>query len=163
VIEYGGGYSSDTGVLGLMELTECQLHEQTAHGCRALRGSQRQQLVRFEFIDPRFARYRKDQFAPLALSAQYLRDSTITRFFRSTIDKGTFGIVQRLDEHGNPIDEFGNPVGDPEIDRLTLTAETQRILSMQRAASFFFRYSYEDVRLRNIESLLVKDICFPIR
>jgi hypothetical protein len=49
-----------------------------------------------------FARYRKDQFAPLGVSLQYLRDSTITRFFRSTIDKGTFGIVQRLDENGNP-------------------------------------------------------------
>jgi outer membrane protein insertion porin family len=161
VIEYGGGYSSDTGVLGLMELTNVNFMNKLRTAAVRLRGSQRQQLVRFEFIDPRFARYRKDQFAPLALSAQYLRDSTITRFFRSTIDKGTFGIVQRLDENGNPIDEFGNPVGDPEIDRLTLTAETQRILSMQRRSIVFFRYTYEDVRLRNIESLLVKDILLP--
>jgi len=161
VIEYGGGYSSDTGVLGLMELTNVNFMNKLRTAAVRLRGSQRQQLVRFEFIDPRFARYRTDQFAPLALSAQYLRDSTITRFFRSTIDKGTFGIVQRLDENGNPIDEFGNPVGDPEIDRLTLTAETQRILSMQRRSIVFFRYTYEDVRLRNIESLLVKDILLP--
>ena len=161
VIEYGGGYSSDTGALGLMELTNVNFMNKLRTAAVRMRGSQRQQLLRFEFIDPRFARYRKDQFAPLALSAQYLRDSTITRFFRSTIDKGTFGIVQRLDEHGNPIDEFGHPVGDPEIDRLTLTAETQRILSMQRRAIVFFRYSYEYVRLRNIDSLLVKDILLP--
>ncbi|HXT62403.1 MAG TPA: POTRA domain-containing protein, partial [Pyrinomonadaceae bacterium] len=161
VIEYGGGYSTDTGVLGLMELTNVNFMNKLRTAAIRLRASQRQQLVRFEFIDPRFARYRKDRFAPLALSLQYLRDSTITRFFRSTIDKGTFGIVQRLDDNGNPIDQFGNQVGDPEIDRLTFTAETQRILSMQKRSIVFLRYSYEDVRLRNIESLLVKDILVP--
>ena len=90
-----------------------------------------------------------------------MRDSTITRFFRSTIDKGTNGIVQRLDENGNPIDEFGNPVGDPQIDRFTFTVETQRVFSQKQHSIVFFRYAYEDVRLRNIESLLVKDILIP--
>src|SRR6185295_16151724 len=123
----GGGYSTDTGALGLMELTNVNFMNRLRTGAIRVRGSQRQQLVRFEFLDPRFARYRKDQFAPLAISLQYLRDSTITRFFRSTIDRGTFGIVQRLDEDGNPIDEFGNQTGDPEIDRLTLQLETQRL------------------------------------
>ena len=161
VIEYGGGYSTDTGVLGLMELTNVDFMNKLRTAAVRLRGSQRQQLVRFEFLDPRFARYRKDQFAPLGVSLQYLRDSTITRFFRSTIDKGTFGIVQRLDENGNPIDEFGNPVGDPEIDRFTFTIETQRVFSQKQRSIVFFRYAYEDVRLRNIESLLVKDILIP--
>ncbi|HEY3103454.1 MAG TPA: POTRA domain-containing protein, partial [Pyrinomonadaceae bacterium] len=100
VIEYGGGYSTDTGALGLMELTNVNFMNKLRTAGIRLRGSQRQQLVRFEFLDPRFARYRKDQFAPLALSLQYLRDSTITRFFRSTIDRGTFGVVQRLDADG---------------------------------------------------------------
>jgi len=161
VIEYGGGYSTDTGVLGLMELTNVDFMNKLRTAAVRLRGSQRQQLVRFEFLDPRFARYRKDQFAPLGVSLQYLRDSTITRFFRSTIDKGTFGIVQRLDENGNPIDEFGNPVGDPEIDRFTFTIETQRVFSQKQRSIVFFRYAYEDVRLRNIESLVVKDILIP--
>src|SRR5207244_12712031 len=128
-----------------------------------LRASQRQQLLRFEFLDPRFFRYGKRQFAPLAISAQYLRDSTITRFFRSTIDRGTFGIVQRLDAKGNPIDVLGNRTGQPEIDRLTFSIETQRVLSQQRDSIVFFRYSYEDVRLRNIESLLINDILQPDR
>ena len=161
VIEYGGGYSTDTGVLGLMELTNVDFMNKLRTAAVRLRGSQRQQLVRFEFLDPRFARYRKDQFAPLGVSLQYLRDSTITRFFRSTIDKGTFGIVQRLDENGNPIDEFGNPVGDPEIDRFTFTIETQRVFSQKQRSIVFFRYAYEDVRLRHIESLVVKDILIP--
>jgi outer membrane protein insertion porin family len=161
VIEYGGGYSTDTGALGLMELTNVNFMNKLRTAAIRLRGSQRQQLVRFEFLDPRFARYRKDQFAPLALSLQYLRDSTITRFFRSTIDRGTFGVVQRLDADGNPIDVLGNRIGQPEIDRLTLTIETQRVLSQHRHSIVFFRYTYEDVRLRNIESLLIKEILQP--
>jgi len=118
-------------------------------------------LLRFEYLDPRFAHYGQKQFAPLALSLQYSRDSTITRFFRSTIDRGTFGIVQRLDAKGNPIDVFGQKVGQPEIDRFTFNAETQRVLSQRNHSIVFARYSYEDVRLRNIESLLIKDILRP--
>jgi outer membrane protein insertion porin family len=158
VIEYGGGYSSDTGVLGLLELTNVNFMNKLRQGAIRIRASQRQQLIRFEFLDPRFARYGKKQFAPLAISAQYLRDSTITRFFRSTIDRGTFGIVQQLDEKGKPIDVLGNRVGQPTIDRLTFSIETQRVLSQKLHSIVFFRYNYEDVRLRNIDSLLIQDI-----
>ncbi len=158
VIEYGGGYSSDTGALGLMELTNVNFMNRLRQGAIRIRASQRQQLLRVEFLDPRFFQYGKRQFAPLGISAQYLRDSTITRFFRSTIDRGTFGIVQRLDAKGNPIDQFGNRVSEPTIDRLTLGIETQRVLSQKRHSIVFFRYNYEDVRLRNLESLLIKDI-----
>jgi outer membrane protein insertion porin family len=161
VIEYGGGYSTDTGALGLMELTNVNFMNRLRTAAIRVRGSQRQQLIRFEFLDPRFARYRKDQFAPFAFSLQYLRDSTITRFFRSTIDRGTFGIVQRLDADGKPIDVLGNKIGEPEIDRLTLTLETQRVLSQRNHSIVFLRYTYEDVRLRNIDSLLIKDILQP--
>lgn len=161
VIEYGGGYSTDTGALGLMELTNVNFMNRLRTAAIRVRGSQRQQLVRFEFLDPRFARYQKDQFAPFAFSLQYLRDSTITRFFRSTIDRGTFGIVQRLDADGKPIDVLGNRIGEPEIDRLTLTLETQRVLSQRNHSIVFLRYTYEDVRLRNIDSLLIKDILQP--
>jgi outer membrane protein insertion porin family len=158
VIEYGGGYSSDTGALGLLEFTNVNFMNKLRQGAIRIRASQRQQLLRVEFLDPRFFQYGKRQFAPLAISAQYLRDSTITRFFRSTIDRGTFGIVQRLDAKGNPIDQFGNRTGQPTIDRLTFGVETQRVLSQKSHSIVFLRYNYEDVRLRNIESLLIKDI-----
>jgi outer membrane protein insertion porin family len=158
VIEYGGGYSSDTGALGLLELTNVNFMNKLRQGAIRIRASQRQQLLRVEFLDPRFFQYGKRQFAPLGISAQYLRDSTITRFFRSTIDRGTFGIVQRLDNKGNPIDQFGNRISEPTIDRLTFGIETQRVLSQKSHSIVFFRYNYEDVRLRNLDSLLIKDI-----
>src|SRR5207249_9947310 len=126
-----------------------------------IRASQRQQLVRFELIDPRFIHYGKRQFAPLAISVQYLRDSSITRFFRSTIDQGTNGIVQRLDENGNPVDQFGNPVGEPTIDRGTFGIETQPVISQKNHSLVFLRYNYEDVRLRNIEGLLIEPVLQP--
>ena len=44
------------------------------------------------------------RFAPLTFSAQYQRDTTVTRFFRSAFDQGTFGIVQRIDEEGYPVE-----------------------------------------------------------
>jgi outer membrane protein insertion porin family len=161
VIEYGGGYSTDTGVLGLLELTNVDFMNKLRQGAIRVRASQRQELIRFEFLDPRYFHYGKRQFAPLALSAQYLRDSTITRFFRSTIDRGTFGIVQRLDAKGNPIDVLGNKVGQPTIDRVTFGIETQRVLSQKSHSILFLRYNYEDVRLRKIESLLIQPILQP--
>ncbi len=163
VVEYGGGYSTDMGALGLVELTNVNFMNKLRQGAIRIRASQRQELIRFEFLDPRFAKYGKKQFAPLAISAQYLRDSTITRFFRSTIDRGTFGIVQRLDAKGNPIDVLGNRVGQPTIDRLTFGIETQRVLSQKSHSIVFARYNYEDVRLRNIDSLLIQDILQPDR
>jgi outer membrane protein insertion porin family len=161
VIEYGGGYSTDTGALGLLELTNVNFMNRLRQGAIRVRASQRQELVRFEFLDPRFTRYGTRQFSPLAISVQYLRDSTITRFFRSTIDRGTFGVVQRLDAKGNPIDVLGNQVGEPTINRFTFGVETQRVLSQKTRSIVFLRYNYEDVRLRNIESLLIKDILVP--
>lgn len=161
VIEYGGGYSTDTGVLGLLELTNVNFMNKLRQGAIRIRASQRKQLIRFEFLDPRYFHYGKKQFSPLAISAQYLRDSTITRFFRSTIDRGTFGVVQRLDAKGNPLDVLGNRVGQPTIDRLTFSVETQRVLSQKLHSIVFLRYNYEDVRLRNIDSLVVQPILQP--
>ena len=73
-----------------------------------MRISRLQQLAQIDFSNPRFMRDGKNadgtvRFAPLTFTAQYQRDSTITRFFRSVFDNGTFGIVQRIDENGNPI------------------------------------------------------------
>ena len=161
VIEYGGGYSSDIGAFGLLELTNVDFMNRLRQGAMRLRLAQRQQLVRFEFLDPRFFHYGKRQWAPLALSVQYFRDASITRFFRSTIDQGTNGIVQRLDKNGNPVDRFGNPAGEPTINRLTFGIETQRVLSQKSHSILFLRYNYEDVRLRNIESLLIQPILRP--
>ena len=163
VMDYGGGFSTDTGPLGLLEFSNVNLMNKLRHGAMRLRASSRQQLLRFEYVDPRFARYSERQFAPLALTVEYQRDSTVTRFFRSTIDRGTFGIVQRLDADGNPIDEFGVPVGEPTINRFTVALETQRVLDRRTHTIVFARYSYEDVRLFNLQSLLIKPILQPDR
>lgn len=161
VMEYGGGYSTDLGPLGIFELTNVNFMNRLRQAAMRIRASQRQQLIRFEVLDPRFIQYGKRQFAPVAVSVQYLRDSSITRFFRSTIDQGTDGIVQRLDENGNPIDQFGNQAGEPTVNRFTFGIETQRVLSQKSHSLIFLRYNYEDVRLRNIESLLIEPILRP--
>jgi len=163
VMDYGGGYSTDAGALGLFEISNVNLMNRLRHGAMRLRASRRQQLVRLEYLDPRFARYNKHDFAPLGASVEYQRDSTITRFFRSAIDRGTMGIVQRLDEEGNAIDIFGNPVNEPTINRFTATLETQRVLDRKTHTIIFGRYSYEDVRLFNLESLVVRPILEPDR
>lgn len=163
VMDYGGGYSTDTGPLGLFEISNINLFNKLRQGSIRLRGSTRQQAARLEYFDPRFMRYGDRQFAPLTLSLQYRRDSTLTRFFRSAIDRGTMGIVQRVDEKGNPIDEFGNRVGEPTINRFTFSAETQRGLNPKTRSVLFARYMYEDVRLFNLDSLVVKDILEPDR
>ena len=161
VMDYGGGFSTDAGALGLFEISNVNLMNRLRQGAMRLRASRRQQLVRLEYLDPRFARYNKAQFVPLAASVEYQRDSTITRFFRSAIDRGTMGIVQRLDEDGNPIDIFGNEVNEPTINRFTAAVETQRVLDRKTHTIVFGRFSYEDVRLFNLESLVVRPILEP--
>jgi outer membrane protein insertion porin family len=163
VMDYGGGFSTDTGALGLLEISNVNLMNKLRHGAMRLRASRQQQLLRFEYLDPRFARFGEKQFAPLAVSVQYQRDSTVTRFFRSAIDRGTLGIVQRLDEDGNALDEFGTKVKEPTINRFTATIETQRVLSRKTRSILFARYSYEDVRLFNLQSLVIKPILDPDR
>jgi len=163
VMDYGGGYSTDAGALGLFELSNVNLMNRLRQGAMRIRASRLQQLVRFEYIDPRFARYNKTQFAPLAASIEYQRDSTLTRFFRSAVDRGTDGIVQRVDEDGNPIDIFGVRVPEPTINRFTVALETQRVLDLKTKSIIFARYSYEDVRLFNLESLVVRPILEPDR
>ena len=163
VMDYGGGYSTDAGALGLFEISNVNLMNQLRQGAMRLRASRLQQLVRLEYLDPRFARYNKHDFAPLAASVEYQRDSTITRFFRSAIDRGSMGIVQRLDEKGNAIDIFGDRVNEPTINRFTATLETQRVLDRRTHTILFGRYSYEDVRLFNLESLVVRPILQPDR
>ncbi len=73
------------------------------------------------------------------------------------------GIVQRLDEKGNPIDIFGVRVHEPTINRFTAAVETQRVLDQKSHTIVFGRYSYEDVRLYNLESLVLKPILLPDR
>ncbi len=163
VMDYGGGFSTDTGALGLLEFSNVNFMNKLRHGAVRLRASARQQRLRFEYLDPRFARYGDRQFAPLAFTVEYQRDSTVTRFFRSAIDRGTFGIVQRLNEDGNPIDEFGARVSEPTINRFTVALETQRVLDRKSNTIVFARYSYEDVRLFNLQSLLIKPILQPDR
>jgi outer membrane protein insertion porin family len=180
-LTYGGGYSTDNGPLGFVNLRNINLFGDLKQGAVRLRASRRQQILRLEYFDPRFREYGARQFAPLAVSLQYLRDSTITRFFRSTIDRGNFGIVQCLDAEGRPIecrDEQGRPLGDlgqrtgePTINRFTFNIETQRDFELElgprgqqrKRSTLFLRYSYEDVRLFNISSLLIAPLLQPDR
>ncbi|MCA1849964.1 MAG: BamA/TamA family outer membrane protein, partial [Acidobacteria bacterium] len=187
VMTYGGGFSTDNGPLGLFEIRNNNLFGKLQQGGFKTRASRLQQLVRFEYFDPRFRRYRGSDFSPLVISAQYQRDTSVTRFFRSTIDRGNFGIVQRLDEEGRPIDVFCNPaldpasdtrfgipcnpIGSPSINRFTINVETQRDLELEfgpqrrilKRSTLFLRYNYEDVRLFNLNSLLIADILRPDR
>jgi outer membrane protein insertion porin family len=71
--------------------------------------------------------------------------------------------VQRFDDKGNPIDEFGGAVNEPTISRSSVTVETQRVLSSKTHSIIFLRYSYEDVRLFNLQSLVIKPILQPDR
>jgi len=166
VITYGGGYSTDSGPFGSFDIRSLNLFGRLYQGGAQVRVSRLRQLVQADFINPRFIRNGAEgdsvpRYSPLTLRVQYQRDSTVTRFFRSVFDKGTFGIVQRVDENGNPIDEFGQQAGDPTINRLSLSAETSRTISVRDRMLVFARVRYEDVRLFNFESLLIKDLLRP--
>ncbi|MEO8572843.1 MAG: POTRA domain-containing protein [Pyrinomonadaceae bacterium] len=161
ILSYGGGASTDLGASGFVDIRHFNLLGRLWQGGGRVRMSQRQQLVQLDFLNPRFLHDGEKRFAPLTLTAAYQRDSTVTRFFRSAFDKGTFGIVQRVDADGNPIDEFGNETGDPTLNRLTLSAETNRTISRRDRSIVFVRYRFEDVRLYNIGSLLIKELLIP--
>jgi outer membrane protein insertion porin family len=162
-LEYGGGFSTDTGPFGFVSIRNVNAFGRLQQTAARARISERQQLIRLDYLDPRWRGYGENRFMPLSLSAQYQRDTTITRFFRSTVDRGSFGIVQRLNENGEPIDELGNKTGVPTINRLTITAETQRVLDKKAHNIFLARYAYEDVRLYKTGSLLIADILRPDR
>lgn len=161
LLTYGGGYSTDLGLSGFFDIRHVNLFGNLWQAGARVRWSQRQQLAQLDLIIPRFLRDGDRKFTPLTLSAQYQRDSTVTRFFRSAFDKGTFGIVQRLDSNGNPIDQFGAKAGSPTINRLSISAETSRTLSRKYRSIVFVKYRFEDVRLANVGSLLIKDLLAP--
>ncbi|MGI8812757.1 MAG: POTRA domain-containing protein [Pyrinomonadaceae bacterium] len=161
ILSYGGGFSTDLGASGFVDIRHFNLFGRLWQGGARIKVSQRQQLALVDYVNPRFIRDGDKRFAPLTISAQYQRDSTVTRFFRSAFDKGTFGIVQRIDASGNPIDEFGAKTGSPTLNRLTLTAETNRTVSRRDRSILFFRYRFEDVRIYNVQSLLIKDLLVP--
>jgi outer membrane protein insertion porin family len=170
ILSYGGGFSTDYGPLGFVDVRNVNLFGKLRQGAARIRASKLQELGRIEYLDPRFARYGKNQFAPLSISLQYQRDSTVTRFFRSTIDQGNGGIVQRLDQNGKPVDincdpltRVCTPLNEPTINRLTFTIESQRVLQEKTRTIVFARYSYEDVRLFNLNSLLIGDVLKPDR
>ena len=163
VMDYGGGYSTDTGPLGLLEISNVNFMNKLRQAAMRLRVSSQQQRLRFEYLDPRFKRYGEKRFAPLGLSIEYQRDSTVTRFFRSAIDRGTMGIVQRLDENGNALDDFLMRVKEPTINRFTAAIETNQVLNPKTHSAIFLRYSYEDVRLFNLQSLIIKPVLQPDR
>ena len=161
ILSYGGGISTDLGASGFADIRHFNLLGNLWQGGARAQVSARQQLLQLDFINPRFMRDIEKRFAPLTIRASYQRDTTVTRFFRSAFDQGTFGIVQRLDPEGNPVDEFGNETGDPTLNRASITVETQRTLSLKSRSIVFFRYRFEDVRIFKIGSLLIKDLLLP--
>jgi outer membrane protein insertion porin family len=163
ILTYGGGYSTDEGARGFVDFRHVNLLGRLYQGGARIQMSQRQQLIQLNFTNPRFMQEADGRFAPLTFTAQYLRDTGVTRFFRTTLDKGAMGIVQRLDEEGNPIDEFGAETGEPSINRLSFNLETSRTISRRTRSLLFVRYRYEDVRLRNTRSLLVAPLLEPDR
>ena len=88
VMDYGGGFSTDTGPLGLLGVQQREPDEQAASWSYAFACQHLQQLLRFEYVDPGSPATGERRFAPLAFSVEYQRDSTVTRFFRSTTDCG---------------------------------------------------------------------------
>ena len=150
-MDYGGGFSTDTGPLGLLEVQQRKPDEQAAPWRHASAGQSAGSnccvLSMSIRGSPAMAR---DSSRRWLSRFEYQRDSTVTRFFRSAIDRGTNGIVQRLDEDGNPVDEFGVRVNEPTINRFTVAVETQRVLDQRTHTIVFARYSYEDVRLFNL-------------
>ena len=166
LITYGGGFSTDIGANGFFDIRHFNLFGNLLQGGARIRASRLQQTAQIDFVNPRFLNDGRNadnsiRFAPLTFSARYERDSTVTRFFRSTFDSGTGGIVQRIDQDGNPIDEFGANTSEPTINRLTFSAETSRTISRRKRSILFARYKFEDVRLYNIESLLIRDLLLP--
>lgn len=162
-IRYGGGVSSDDGASGFFSIRHFNLFGRLYQGGAQVRASRRQQQFQVDFTNPRFLRESDDKFAPLTVSAQFLRDTGITRFFRTTLDRGTFGIVQRLDANGNPIDQFGADTGVPSINRLTFNVETSRTIDRKTRSLLFVRYRFENVTIANFQSLLVAPILQPDR
>jgi hypothetical protein len=85
-MDYGGGYSTDVGPLGWFEISNVDLMT-VAPGSPGLRIRPVQQRLRFEYLDPRLS-LNKRQLLRRWRCREYERDSTITRFFRSAIDRG---------------------------------------------------------------------------
>ncbi|MEJ7616473.1 MAG: POTRA domain-containing protein [Pyrinomonadaceae bacterium] len=56
-LTYGFGYSTDNGPLGLVELRNNNLFGELQQGSVRIRASQRRQLARIEFFNPRFSGY----------------------------------------------------------------------------------------------------------
>ena len=163
LLTYGGGFSTDDGPNGTVDIRYLNLFGKLYQAGARVRASRRQQQVQFDFTNPRFLRESDGQFAPLTLTAQYLRDTGVTRFFRTTLDQGALGIVQRLDANGNPIDEFGAKTGVPSINRYSFNAETSRTINRATRSLLFLRYRFEEVQLLNIKSLLVAPLLLPDR
>ncbi len=166
LVTYGGGFSTDAGPFGSIDLRNFNLFGRLQQGGVRARLSRYRQLGQIDYVNPRFIKDGRNpdgsrRFSPLTLSIQYQRDATITRFFRSEFDKGTFGIVQRVNSNGDPIDIFGARTEAPVINKLSFNLETSRTLSIKHRTILFGRLRYEDVRLSNIESLLIANLLRP--
>ena len=72
VITYGGGFSTDDGAFGRFDIRHYNLFGRLQQGGARIRVSQRQQLLQFDFTDPRFMNDGKNdngiiRYAPLTI------------------------------------------------------------------------------------------------
>ncbi len=70
VMDYGGGFSTDTGPLGLLEISNVNFMNKLRQGAMRLRVSRQQQRLRFEYLDPRFKRYGERQLCAAGIVAR---------------------------------------------------------------------------------------------
>src|SRR5215204_1134675 len=87
LMQYGGGASTDAGAFGFFDIRHFNLFGKLQQGGARIRASRLQQLAQIDFINPRFLRDGRNRdksirYSSLTFSAQYQRDSTVTRFFR---------------------------------------------------------------------------------
>jgi outer membrane protein insertion porin family len=110
-LDYGGGFSTDAGPLGLFELRNNNLFGGLRQAALRTRASRRQQLLRLEYFDPRFAPTASRNFrrspSPPSTSATSTSRVSSARPLIAVTSASSSG----LDEEGNPIDEFGESTG----------------------------------------------------
>ena len=132
-------------------------YETAPAGANAFRDSNTAAL-RFEYLDQRLCVSKESLHRWIA---RVSRDSQLT--FLPVGHRPRYRWLVSGGRGGKPIDEFGARVSEPTINRFTFAVETQRVLDQKSRTIVFARYSYEDVRLFNLQSLVVRPILQPDR
>ena len=161
-MSYGGGFSTDFGANGFFDIRHVNLFGNLWQGGARVKVSQRQQLVQFDFFNPRFLRDGSKTVSrrsrSRALSARFDRDAVLSarRSIKARSASSSASTRTAIRSTNSARD-----AGDPTINRFAVSTETNRTISRKARSIFFLRYRFEDVRLFKIESLLIKDLLRP--